>query len=315
MEEIMASRRITNSTNVRFFMAALAAADRVAPSLAVELALRAFLAPPRAPRPDRERAVLAAAERSTVVAAGSAVRVWSWGDGPTVLLVHGWGGRGAQLGAFVPALTARGWRVVAFDAPAHGDSPGTRTTLAAIAEAVRGVAAHVGDLDGVIAHSFGAAATTVALARGLRARRVAYLAPLFLVADSVGRYLDGIGLSPRGRDQFRAELAAANLAGPEKLDGRALAPDLDLPLLVVHDEADREVPYRDAIAAAATWPGARLITTVGLGHRRILDDPHVIELVGDYLARGAATPARLDEAALIDRDLADPERRRVARFP
>jgi pimeloyl-ACP methyl ester carboxylesterase len=251
-----------------------------------------------------EAALLSVAD--TMGALPSGVRVWSWGEGPVALLVHGWGGRGAQLGSFVPVLVNEGWRVVAFDALAHGDSPGARTTLAEMADTIRAVADWHGPIDAVIAHSFGAAATTVALSRGLSAGRVAFLAPMVAVEASVERYVAALRLEPAARAAFLAALADANRgAGPDQLDGVRLAPSMTAPLLVVHDRADREVPFADGLTASRLWPGAGLIATEGLGHRKVLADPHVIGLVREFVLGAAPRHLVLDEAARIDRELAD----------
>src|SRR5689334_4455814 len=125
--------RSENSTNVRIFKWAVDVADLVSPTLASELALRAFLTPQRAPRPERERALLEVARPLPISAGGLPLAAWSWGGEDreprgTVLLVHGWAGRGAQLGSLVAPLVNAGRRVVTWDAPAHGDSPGRTTT-------------------------------------------------------------------------------------------------------------------------------------------------------------------------------------------
>ncbi len=308
----MASSRANNSTNVRFMKWAIEVADRLAPSLASELALRAFLTPARTARPDRERALLEIARPLTLSAGGVPLAAWAWGEGPTVLLAHGWAGRGAQFGALVPALVNRGRRVVTWDAPAHGDTPGRRTTLAGMAEVIRTVAARVGPVEAVVAHSFGAAATTIALARGLEVARVAYVSPLYAIGSTVDRFTAALALSPAARRDFELALATANLVGRDELEGARLAPRLTTPLLVVHDRDDREVPYRDGVAVAAAWSNARLVTTAGLGHRRILTDPEVVDLVGGFVT-GASPPSGLvlDEHARLDRELAYPERRHV----
>ena len=68
------------------------------------------------------------------------------------------------------------------------------------------------------------------------------------------------------------------------------------PLLLVHDGQDAETGWADSEAIARAWPGARLVTTSGLGHRRILRDPEVVAevtgFVGSPLAR-SGQPARL----------------------
>lgn len=315
----MATSSANKSTNVRFFRWAVEVADRLSPTLASELALRAFLTPARRPRPERERALLARARALPLSAGGLPLAAWSWGGDddddatrPTVLLVHGWAGRGAQLGALVPALVARGRRVVTWDAPAHGDSPGRTTTLASMAEVLRAVADRLGPIEAVVAHSFGGAATTIALARGLTVARAVYVAPLFTIGTTIDRFVHTLGLSRAAAVELEHGLAHANLARRDDLEGRRLAPAMRTPLLVVHDRDDRDVPYAEGVATARTWPGARLLTTGGLGHRRVLDDAEVVDIVAGFAAGGK--PPRelvLDEAVRLERELANPERRRV----
>ncbi len=310
----MATARQKNSTNVRLMKWAIEVADLISPTLASELALRAFLTPARPRRPEREQAVLASATPIAMSAGGLPIAAWSWGeaDAPAVLLVHGWAGRGAQLGALVPALVARGRRVVTWDAPAHGDSPGRTTTLASMAEVLRAVATRVGPVEAVIAHSFGAAATTIALARGLTAQRVVYVAPLYTIGGTVDRFARTLGLSSGARRDFDQALAHANLAARADVEGAHLAPAMTTPLYVVHDRDDREVPYEEGVATVRAWPGARLLTTGGLGHRRVLDDPEVIDAaVGFATGDTPSIEVVLDEATRLERELANPDRRRV----
>lgn len=312
----MATSRPDKSTNVRLMKWMLEVVDRLSPSLAGELALRAFLTPERAPRPERERAVLAEATPLALSAGGLPLAAWSWGpaQAPVVLLVHGWAGRGAQLATLVPALLAHGRRVVTWDAPAHGDSPGKTTTLASMAEVLRDVAARVGPVETVIAHSFGCAATTIALARGLAVERVVYVAPLYTIGHAVERFAGTLGLSAAARRDFEAALAHANLAARDQVEGARLAPGMTAPLYVIHDRDDREVPYHEGVAASHAWPGARLLTTGGLGHRRVLADPEVIAAAADFACGlGPAADGVLDEAAVIERELAKPSLRRVNR--
>src|SRR3954452_11269376 len=146
----------------RLTKAALQAAYVVSEDLGTSLAERLFTSPRRHRRPDRERAVLATGwefaidvELRTPRRQGEHRRVtaWRWGHGPTVLLVHGWEGRGAQLGGFVEPLVRAGLSVIAFDAPGHGDLPGRRLYLTDLADCVIDVAHTVGPLHGIIAHS------------------------------------------------------------------------------------------------------------------------------------------------------------------
>jgi len=231
------------------------------------------------------------------------VHGWRWGVGPTVLLVHGWEGRGSQLGAFVEPLCAAGLSVVTFDAPGHGDSPGHRLYLTDFADCIADVAAALGPLHAVIAHSFGAAALLLAHARhGLDVPRNVMISPNVVIRDAVGRFAKHVALDDRDRQHFEAQLSANAGLGVDGLSLDRLAAARDAGLLVVHDTTDREVPFRDGETLAALWPNATLHSTDGLGHRRILRDETVVRSVVDFVARGVPAPAS-DLVREVDRQL------------
>jgi hypothetical protein len=139
-----------------------------------------------------------------------------------------------------------------------------------MAAAIERVAERVGPVQAIVAHSMGAAAATLALSRGLPVERVVYIAP----PENPGGYLDqaarflGFGAKIAVRAQNRIEGRFSFLFGDAR--GTLLAPGLDVPLLVIHDLNDPEVPHAEAVRLVEAWPGAELMTTEGLGHVRIL---------------------------------------------
>ena len=289
---------------------AVRALDWAAPEAAAWAAEQAFCTPVRHARPERERALLAQAERLEVPFSSGALAAWSWGSGPTVLLVHGWEGRGTQLGALVEPLVAKGHRVVALDGPAHGDSPGRQATLLDFAAAVRAAADATG-ATGIAAHSLGAAATTIALARGARVERVVYLAPASHVRGAIDRFTRLLALSDAARARFLQRIEARTGEPIDGIEGARLAARLRTPLVIIHDVDDGEVPLSDALALAEHWRGgARLSITAGLGHRRLLRDPAVVRTAVDVLTDGEVAPTSADEE--LSRELFDRERRRDA---
>jgi pimeloyl-ACP methyl ester carboxylesterase len=76
---------------------------------------------------------------------------------------------------------------------------------------------------------------------------------------------------------------------------------MDVPLLVVHDEGDREVPYSEGRRLAECWPDARLMTTNGLGHHRMLRDSEVVTATVEFVAgRASGSHARSGRGAFVD---------------
>lgn len=304
---MLSSRTSQKSTNVRsagavrLTRAALHAAYLVSDDLGTGFAERLFTTPRRHPRPARERAVLATGRRFTVEVnlrsptrngATCALAAWRWGLGPTVLLVHGWEGRGSQLGALVEPLVAAGLSVVAFDAPGHGDSPGSRLYLTDLADAVTDVAAAIGPVHAIVAHSFGAAAVLLAHARGgVDADHNVMIAPNVLIDEAIARFTGLVGLDAADRARLELQIAQRTGTPLEALELELLAGGRDASLLVVHDRDDREVPFRNAERLAAAWPHARLVPTTGLGHRRILRDPAVLADVVEAVRVGVPLPA------------------------
>jgi pimeloyl-ACP methyl ester carboxylesterase len=271
------------STIVRINLVALRATfwllERAAPALGAHLAERLWFTVPRAGRPGPPRP---GGDRFQAPLPGGTVVGWCWGDGPTVYLVHGWGGSAAQLGAFVEPLVAAGYRVVAFDAPSHGASApgpsGPRSgTLLELAAALRAVAAVHGPAHAVVAHSLGCAATAVALRDGLVASRAVLVAPFVDVVPYTHEFARRFGFGERVRARMvrRFERRLGVPMSHFELTGmpRQMTPP---PVLVVHDRHDRETGWSGGRDLSRAWPGARLLTTSGLGHRRILSDPKVV---------------------------------------
>ena len=246
-------------------------ASRVAPGITSAVAAHLFRTTRRSkPRPG-ERDVLESATPSRI----AGMSVWSWGEGPTVLLVHGWNGRGTQLGAFVEPLVERGYRVVAFDAIGHGESAGNQSSLPEFANCIRQVVDELGGVYGIVAHSLGGAATTFALAYGLEAQRLVYGAPPADPREFLKIFGAGLGITDEVRALVKARVERRLGIPMEEMESFGIAPSMRLPLLVVHDEHDKEVPIAVGKNVAKSWPGAELIVTEGLGHQRILRDAGV----------------------------------------
>jgi predicted alpha/beta hydrolase family esterase len=241
---------------------------------------------------------------------GATTRVvaWRWGVGPAVLLVHGWEGRGSQLGAFVEPLVAAGLSVVTFDAPAHGDSPGSRLYLTDQADAIVAVADAIADtvgpLHAIVAHSFGAAAALLAYARGgVDAARNVMIAPNVLIDDSFAQFARLVGLDDADRALLEHHVVRSSGLPLDAVRLDRLAGARDAGLLVIHDRGDKEVALRHGEQLAATWPQAQLVTIEGLGHRRILRDPDVIRAAVEAIRVGLPRPAS-DLVIEVDRHLA-----------
>jgi pimeloyl-ACP methyl ester carboxylesterase len=253
---------------------------------AARLASSLYLRPPPRRRPRmREQLVLAAGQRLELGFQSTTLSVWRWGRGPVVLLVHGWGGSAGQLQSFVQPLVREGFTVVAFDAPGHGVSGGTWASRGRMAQAIGHVAQTVGPVHGVVAHGLGAAAVSLAVGRGLRLSRLVEIGPTGGPAEAFHEHAVALRLSEPVAMQARARVERRLGVTLERLDSEQLASAIELPVLVIHDRLDDEVPWSEGLRTARALPRGRLMTTLGLGHLRIVDEPAVIDAACRFIDR------------------------------
>ncbi len=256
----------------------------LAPELTGRLAHALFFRTPPPQTSPRLQKVLGTGRTFTVTRGRRQVAAWTWGRGPAVYLLHGWGGRGGQLGAFVPALVEAGFSAVAFDAPGHGATGGRRSSAPEFADALAAVVAAHAPAHAIVAHSLGAVGAALSLDRGLTARAAVFVAPAAGPEPYLRLFADALGLPPAAVLAMRRHTERRLGIRFEQLEVCRMAGRLSVPLLVVHDQEDREVSWREGAAIARAWPGARLVTTAGLGHRRILWDAKVVQQVVGFVA-------------------------------
>jgi pimeloyl-ACP methyl ester carboxylesterase len=233
-----------------------------------------------------ERKLQQSAEKGSVQVGATEIVTYTWGKGPVVLLVHGWSGRGTQLGAFVAPLVEAGYQVVTFDAPAHGASPGKQTNILEIATSIHAVSEDIGPLQAVVGHSLGAAAILVA------ETKLGPQADCFVLIGcfAYGRHLTaGFGrlLQIPGpilaqmvqlmHESFEGRLDWDNLSIPD------MARTSRVPILIIHDKGDQEIPYIDAEVIAHACTQCELWGTEGLGHYKILRNAAVVEQVVSFV--------------------------------
>jgi pimeloyl-ACP methyl ester carboxylesterase len=251
--------------------------------------------------PERRRFRAEAPHVASVQLADGPVVSYTWGDterAPTVLLVHGWNGWAQQLERFVEPLRAQGYAVVAFDHVAHGASIGAQASLPIMVRSVRAMLQRLRQPAGAIAHSLGAAAVAGVMVSDPHLVPAAVLiAPptdprpyLRLVARGLGAP-DTLLESVQREAETTVGVPFASLVVDE-----SFARQIEQPLLIVHDVNDAEVAISNGRIYAQA-PQARMLATDGLGHRRIISDPHVVQSGVQFLIEWSKAAAPEVEVA------------------
>jgi pimeloyl-ACP methyl ester carboxylesterase len=255
---------------------------RIAPRSAARM-LADFITRPRGRNPTQPWEIASGAV-GKMVELRTGLHARSWGEkGPLILALHGWRGRTTQFRPLAARLTARGMRIVALDLPGHGVSVGDSATPRQIGELLVDLERIIGPVHAAIGHSFGGAALGAGLVYGFRTQRIVIVSaptrvsriPIFLAREA--------GLPPRAMREFVRildEHAGRPLA---ELDLVSTAPKCGLPALLIHDLKDAVIPYAEAEALANAWPGLKVMTTSGKGHRDILSAPDVLARIVDFV--------------------------------
>ncbi len=280
----------------------LAVLARVAPGAAGGLALRLFRTPTgRSRLRPAEEPVMRRARQDRFEVNGKAVDVFTWGDGERpVLVMHGWQSRASRFAPLVAALLDRGYSPVAFDAPGHGGSGGRTTTILEYREIARRLHQRHGRFAAVVAHSIGGLAAFFSVREQAPADRVITLSAPADFDHVIDKFCAQLRLGPRVKAELRHRIETRMFPEERDIWARFAAThrpgDLSQPILVVHDEADDVIDPAEARRLLAAYGGqADLLVTQGLGHRRIIADPRVVDAVLDFVS---ATDAPLTGAFL-----------------
>lgn len=259
---------------------------------AVAVGCRAFAVPDRVPASLSEGNFLDEGSQATIDVDEERITFWKYGSGPAILLMHGWCSRGSHLMGFVRPLVAAGFSVVLFDAPGHGHSTGTSSSVTHAGRAALTLAMHFGGIHGVIAHSAGSLAALWAVSHGLWVHRSVHISGPTSLTAVVLDAARAHNMNERQTAEFCAWAEAFMGVSLASVDLPTLSVGLRHPGLIIHDSEDSVVAVAQSQALHVTWTRSTLIETIGLGHRRILTDPSVIQRAVEFMGKSWLSPRR-----------------------
>ncbi|MEE4959090.1 alpha/beta fold hydrolase [Pseudomonas alliivorans] len=263
-------------------------ASQVLPGPTGKYLARRFITPQAAERSKVASALKASlgVHTETLTLAGINITTYQWGDPsrePYVLLAHGWSSYALRFAEWIPMLRSMGYAVVGFDQPAHGASSGKTNHLPMFVEMIQRVGRHFGKPAVFIGHSMGASAVVFAQDEEWCPERFVLIAPFVAISENATRQFETAGISPKAFTSFEAYLYSVTGRRFAEYEGALRLPLMKGLALIIHDRNDRETPWEKGARFAKLWPGARLFTTEGLGHNRLLDHPSVINEVMNFI--------------------------------
>ncbi len=293
----LAKKRVPPS--LRFIRFVYNTAGRLFPQYFGQLAYQQWFTTIRFKTPDYEQEALQTAKQESIEVNGLAISVYIWQPEhiapiATVLFIHGWSGRGTQIVNYIEPLTAMGYRVLSFDAPAHGKTAGKQTSMLEYIDVVFALKQHYGRFDAAITHSLGGMVLAFVMANGLSVKRAVCICPpknFQMLTDNLQQVL---ALPDSVMKAFnRKSYASHGQVTRDAVNTLNNVKHLSCKSLLIHDKDDNETDWHSSEEIASVWPGAQFIKTRGLGHRRIIHDKQVIQKTTDFLH-----PERLQDKPL-----------------
>jgi pimeloyl-ACP methyl ester carboxylesterase len=194
-----------------------------------------------------------------------------------ILLVHGWSGRGTQLVKFAEAFEKLGFQIVSFDAPAHGKSPGNNTLMPDFIASILEIEKQFGPFEAAIGHSLGGMSLLNAVKEGLQIKRLTIIGSGDIVKDIIDDFVKKLQLNSKIGDLLSIHFEKKSNRKMDSYSSFHAAAQITIPVLVIHDENDDEVPVSCAHHIDQHLKYGKLMITQNLGHRKILGDDQVIQ--------------------------------------
>ena len=239
---------------------------RLAPKHAKQVARKVLLTPVRSKKAIKEPVGLV---REPVATSEGVMMTYSLGEGPTWVLGHGWSGSAGQFYSLMEHIANAGYKALAFDNPAHGESEGRFGHLPGFIAAFDSILQQQASIAGVVAHSMGGAMVLESRHPSLQDKPVLLVAPVLNYSDNLVATVEQSGYSMRLFHDVVEDIAEQYQYPLESIDPLARLADRQAKAVIVHDRHDRFASFAHSELAGAS-AHVTLIATEGLGHGRIL---------------------------------------------
>ena len=253
--------------------------ELISSRLANFFGIRLFITPVNFPIPKREQYMLKSAQKKRlyIPEIKKEIEILSYGySKKKVLLVHGWSGRSTQLFAFADKLLENGYMVISFDGPAHGKSTGRTTMMPEFLKTIEKINTTFGPFEAAIGHSFGATSLYNAAATFLDIKTFIAIGSGDRISDIISNFVKNLYLNEKSAKKIQLGLEKKWMIHVDDFSSSTVAKKIKIPVLVVHDIIDGDVPVSCAYRIRQNLEKGSLLITNGLGHTKILRNNEIV---------------------------------------
>lgn len=250
---------------------------------AISEAFHLFCTPRKGKTKPYEAEFLNTSVQKEINLASHKIRMYEWeGSGKTILLLHGWDSNSFRWKPLIEKLRENKYHIIAFDAPAHGQSNGAILNVPLYTECLKEFLTFY-KVDAIIAHSIGAMTTIYyeKKHKSLNGTPIVALGPpseLYLFFKVFKKTLK---LSERFMKRMGSYLFDRFGFYPKEFSIAQFAKELQVKGLLILEKNDPLAPYQFSKRISKNWKNGELVTVEGVGHS--LKHPNIDSKIIDFL--------------------------------
>ncbi len=256
--------------------------------LATKFAVKLFTTPFRFNTPEREKMMAKSAQKEIlfIPEINKSIMVYTYGySQKKVLLIHGWSGRGTQMYKIADKLLENGYMTISFDGPAHGKSSGKTTMMTEFITTAKFIEQKYGPFEIAIGHSLGGMTVLNTIKQGVNFKKAVVIGAGDIITDIITNFIKKLQLKPILIKKIKQHFLQKFGEDIDHLSASFAAKYVKIPVLVIHDTEDYDVPVSCAYHIRQNLEKGELLITNKLGHRRILKNNAVIKNVIQFIKR------------------------------
>ncbi len=223
------------------------------------------------------------AEDEIVAIKNNQIQTYRWPNmGETILMVHGWESNTHRWKTLIEKLHQENFNIVAFDAPAQGNSSGKILNVPLYTDCLQKII-ELYRPNHIIGHSVGGMTTIFHQYKypNSEIEKLVILAPPTELAVIMSDYQKTLSLSNKFMNALSQYFKTKFGFYFEEFSTAIFAKDIQQSGLLIHDKYDKIAPYSGAIQIRDNWKDVKFITTENFGHSLYFDE--VDDMIIDFL--------------------------------
>ncbi|WP_430927408.1 alpha/beta hydrolase family protein [Polaribacter marinivivus] len=260
--------------------------QHISSKLTIILASKIFVTPIKFKTPKREIGMLNTSQKSKLFVSKihKEIEVLSYGfSNKKVLLAHGWAGRSTQLFMIANTLLEKGFMVISFDMPAHGESSGKKTNLLEYIETIKALHNNYGPFCAAVGHSFGGMALMNTQKEETIFNCLITVGSGDKTSTILNNFSNNLGLQNKFGKKLRTYFEQKWNQNVDNFATSNVAENVTIPVLIVHDVNDGDVDVSCGINIRQNLSNGKLLITKGLGHTKILRNKKITNRIVKFI--------------------------------